>query len=290
LSDRLWQKTLFEPGVRGPVGELMGILVEQAGAELATAHSKYGVNPKKHRIDLSAELPGVRGFADLRFVSHLFAMESAEVFSPFLGGPTEAKLFRGGRPTPDQDLGVELCKTSPPSVKLGGRYFANQDPREKACLLGFWMSFLRPELAMARLLPLERIDVLFQAAISLVNESYRCTADPKAIARERKLLKKALSERAMVALTTVVGHYLPQAGPHDLLRWLDGVELTAARAALFAAGGEVGVFKRVVLDAGLLSQVEEKGIRRKLVTFMLGGDLHALRSAVGAGVANTSPH
>jgi len=87
----------------------------------------------------------------------------------------------------------------------------------------------------------------------------------------------------MQALSTVVRLYAPRAAPGDLSAWLEGVELTAARAALFAAGGDVGVLEKVVLDAGLLSRVEERVARRRLLEFVLGGDLHALRVAVGTG-------
>jgi hypothetical protein len=285
LTDRLWQKTLFDPGVRGPVGEIMGILVEQAGEALAEPHSKFEVNPRKHKVDLKVEQPALRNLAELRSISRLFAMESAEIYSPFLGGPTEAKLFRGSRPTPDRELNIELCATHPLSLKLGGKFFSSrQPPQERACLAAYWMSFLRPELAMARLVPRMRAGVLFQAAISLVSDRYRCNADPKELARERKLLKKALNERALVALTTVVRQYVPDAGPDDPFGWLEGVELTAARAALLVAG-EVGVFKRVILDPKLLSELDEKVARRRLAGFVMGGDLQALRAALGLGVS-----
>jgi hypothetical protein len=146
------------------------------------------------------------------------------------------------------------------------------------------MAFLRPELSLARLVSRARLGVLVQAAINLVDESYPCTADRKEVARERKLLQKAMSERARAALKTVVRHYLAVAGPDDLSRWLEGAELSAARAALLAAG-EVGAFKRVVLDARMLAEMDERAVRRRLTVFLVGGDLHTLRVALGITAA-----
>ena len=112
----------------------------------------------------------------------------------------------------------------------------------------------------------------------------RPTADPRHFAEARQLLEKNLSELARAALAKVARAYLPTATPTDVRTWLVGVELTAARAGLFAAG-EMEPVKRVVTgETGSSYRVMPRDKLRDLLVFATSEDLHDLRVAVGTHV------
>ncbi|HEY0880727.1 MAG TPA: tetratricopeptide repeat protein, partial [Archangium sp.] len=54
LTDRLWTEHLFHPKVRGPLADLLAILFEQAGSLYKEDFTRYGIQPKKHFIDVAA--------------------------------------------------------------------------------------------------------------------------------------------------------------------------------------------------------------------------------------------
>ena len=118
LTDRLWQQHLFHPKVRGPLGELLAILFEQAGALYKEDPARYGVNPKKHLIDVAtAQEYQIHHF---RYVTRLFGMEQVALFSPFLATKRELVAKRTTEPAPDPMVGVEILHTDPVALKVGG--------------------------------------------------------------------------------------------------------------------------------------------------------------------------
>ena len=62
------------------------------------------------------------------------------------------------------------------------------------------MAFLRPELALTQRLAGERLEAVFQAAISLSVDRFRFTADLRVIDVERRKLEQHLTPQARDAL------------------------------------------------------------------------------------------
>ncbi|SEU06983.1 tetratricopeptide repeat protein [Stigmatella erecta] len=281
LTDRLWQAHLFHPKVRGPLSEFLGILFEQVGHQYAVAFPQYQLVPKKHRIDVgSAQEYHVHHY---RYVARLLGMESVELYSPFLVATRERMNRRSNDPVPEPLINVELLQTHPASVRVGGKFFAEQGQKEVYYLLGRALALARPELAFSQRLAPERLEALLQAALSMVGQ-IRPTADPRYFDEARRMLEKGLSEPARAALTKVARTYLPAATPGDLRAWLEGAELTAARAGLFAAG-EMEPVKRMMLgETGSAFRVPTSTKLRELMVFATSEDLHDLRVAVGTHV------
>ncbi|MDY7229820.1 tetratricopeptide repeat protein [Hyalangium rubrum] len=282
LTDRLWHSHLFHPKVRGPLSELMGILFEQVGHLYAVPFQQYQIVPKKHRIDAgSAQEYHVHHY---RYVARLFGMEAVELYSPFLMATRERLSRRTNEPAPEPMINAELLQTHPACVRVGGKFFAEQGQKEVYYLLGRTLALARPELAFSQRLAPDRLEALLQAALSLVVGQIRPTADPRHFDEARRTLEKSLSEPARAALAKVARAYLPTATPTDVRTWLEGVELTAARAGLFAAGELEPVKRMVTGETGSSFRITPPNKLRDLLVFATSEDLHDLRVAVGTHV------
>jgi hypothetical protein len=151
-------------------------------------------------------------------------------------------------------------------------------------MLGRALALMRPELALSQRLSAERLEAVFQAALSLSVDRFRFTADPRALDAERRVLEKALPEPARAALARVTKEYVKTATPNDLRNYLEGAELSAVRTGMFVAGEIEPVKKMVMGETGASFRVQARSKIRDLMVFALGEDLHALRVAVGTHV------
>ena len=282
LTDRLWTSHLLHPKTRGPLGELLAILFEQAGHLYAVPHSQYQLNPKKHRIDVaSAQEYQIHHY---RYVARLLGLESVELFSPFLVATRERLAKRSGEPAPDTLVGVELCHTHPACLKVGGKYFGEPGQKEVYYLLGRTLAMLRPELALTQRLAPARLEAVIQAAVSLVIHSFRPTVRPEALEGERKLLEKALPEPGRAALGRVAAQYVKSVTPRTFTDFLEGAELTGLRAGFFVAGEVEPVRKMIQGETGAAFRVATPVKIRDLVGFAVSDDLKVLRTSVGVQV------
>jgi tetratricopeptide (TPR) repeat protein len=282
LTDRLWTEHVFHPKVRGPLSELMAILFEQAGSLYKEDFARYGINPRRHLIDV-ASAPEYQ-IHHYRYVSRLFGMEQVALFSPFLVATRERMAKKSTEVAPDPMVAVEICHTDPVGLKVGGKFFSETGQKEVYYMLGRTMALLRPELVLTQRLSAERLEAVLQAAISLSVDRFRFTADLRAIDNERRLLEKHLTQQARDALARVTRSYVKVATPNDLRNYLEGAELSATRAGAFVAGEIEPVKKMVMAETGGAYRVQPRSKIRDLMVFALGEDLHALRVAVGTSV------
>lgn len=282
LTDRLWAEHLFHPKVRGPLSELLGIIFEQAHGLYKEDTAKYGINPKRHLLDV-ANAPEFQ-MHQYRYVAKLLGLEQVPVYSPFLVVKREQLTGRTNEPAPDPMMGVELCHTDPVAIRLGGKFFQETGSKELQYLVGRTLALLRPELALTQRLSAGRLEAVLQAAISLSVDRFRFTADHAAIDAERKQLEKALTQQAREALARVTRAYVPVATPNDLRNYLEGVELSATRAGALVAGDIEPVKKMVLAETGGAFRVPPRSKIRDLMVFGLGEDLHVLRNAIGTSV------
>jgi hypothetical protein len=268
--------------VRGPMAELMGILFEQAGSMVKEDFARYGVNPRKHQIDVAhSQEYHIHHF---RYVARILGMDQVPLFSPFLSVTRERMAKKTTEPAPEPMVNVEVMHTEPVAIKVGGKYFGESGQKEVYYLLGRTMALLRPELALTTRVSAERLEALMQAAISLSVDRFRFTADLRAIDTERRALEKVLSEQGRNALARVTRDYVKVATPNDLRNYLEGAELSAVRAGAFVAGDIEPVKRMVMAETGSAYRVKPATKIRELMVFALGEDLHALRLAVGTNV------
>jgi len=282
LPDRMWQTHLLHPKLRGPFTELLGLLFEQVGHLYAVPHQNYQIVPKKHRIDLpSAQEYHVQHY---RYVARLFGLDAVELYSPHLVVRRENMAKRSNEAAPDPLVNVEVLQTHPACVRAGGRFFAEQGQKEAYYLLGRTLALVRPELAFSQRLAPERLEAVVQAALSLVVPNLRFTVDPRMVDAERKLLEKSFSDPARAALAKVARVYLPTATPADVRQYLEGAELTATRAGLFAAAECEPVKRMVQGETGSAFRVSPKVKLKELLLFSTSEELRELRVAVGTDV------
>ena len=283
LTDRLWTGQLFHPKLRTPVAEMMGLLFQHAGHLYATPLSQVGINPKRHRIDVSTA-PEYQ-IHHYRSVAKLLGMEAVELFSPFLVATRDKLAKRTSEPAPEPLVGIEICQTHPVCLKVGGRFLrAESNQRDTYALLGRTLAGLRPELALAqRLLP-EQLEAVFQAALALAGFSWRWTSPHATIEAERQKLEPALPDSARVALARAAQDVIRRGNTDSLKEYLEGAELTGVRCALFVAG-DVEAVKRLVQEETCSNyRVPGKVKIRELMTFAVSEDLATLRAAVGTAV------
>jgi tetratricopeptide (TPR) repeat protein len=282
LTDALWHSLLFHPKARGPLAEFMGLLFQQVGHLYAAPFTQYNLVPKKHRIDVAgAQEYHVHLY---RNVSRLFGMDAVELYSPFLVAKRELARKGSNEPAPEPFIHIELLQTHPPCVRVGGKYFAEAGQREVSYVLGRTLALARPELAFTQRLAPERLEAVVQAAASLVVGNLRLTADPRAVDAERKLMEKLFTQPVRAALDKSARAWLATATPNDVRQYIEGAELTAARAGLLAAGECEPVQRMVSGETGASFRVPVKTKLRELVVFTTSEDLHALRIAVGLNV------
>lgn len=282
LTDRLWQSHLFHPKVRGPIAELMAVLFEQAGHLYKEDYAKYQLSPKRHLIEVgAAQEYQIHHF---RYVARLLGMEGVALFSPFLVATRERMARRSSEPAPEPLVGLEICHTHPVSLKAGGKFFGETGQKEVYYLLGRTFALLRSELAFSHWLSAERLEAVFQAAISLSVDRFRFTADPKTVEAERRALERTLTEAGRAALARITREYVRGATPNDLRNYLEGAELSGVRAGMFVAGEIEPVKKMVLGETGAAYRVQPRSKIRDLMVFALSEDLHALRAAVATNV------
>jgi golgin subfamily B member 1 len=282
LTDRLWGEHLLHPKSRGPLSEILAILYEQASSLYKEEFARYGISPKKHVIDVASSQE--YQIHHYRYVSRLFGMEQVAIFSPFLTVTRDRMAKRTSEPAPDPVLGIEVIHTDPVAIRLGGKFFSETGQKEIYYMLGRSLALLRPELALTQRLSAERLEAVVQAAISLSVDRFRFTADIRAIDVERKALDRQLTQQGKDALARVTKQYVASATPNDLRTYLEGAELSATRAGAFVAGDIEPVRKMVLAETGGNFRLQPRTKIRDLMSFALGGDLHALRVSVGTSV------
>jgi hypothetical protein len=179
---------------------------------------------------------------------------------------------------------VELLQTHPPAVRVGGKYFAEQGQKEAYYLLGRTLALARPELALSQRVSPERLEAILQAALNLVVGNVRVAESLQLVEAERRLLEKSLTEPDRAALAKVARAWLPTATPQAVRQYLEGAELTAARAGLLAAGELEPVRRMVEGETGSSFRVPVRTKLKELLVFATSEDLHGLRICVGTNV------
>ena len=190
----------------------------------------------------------------------------------------------GGELPPEQDQFIDLLHTSPLSVKAGGLLFKQSQQKELQFHVGKALAFARPELALARLLPLERLEAVFQAAIALMAPAYKVTADPRVVEQERRNLEKALTEPAKQALARLVRGYLKSQSLGDVRAFVEGAELTANRAGTLLSGSVEAAKAVIEKEQGTVVRLPLRSKIRDLMVFALSSEFFQLREALGLSV------
>ncbi len=278
LTDALWS-SLLHPKVSGPMGAIFALVYQQLGSAWARRPGSLGIDGKSDLIDLAQS----REFAigNYRYVQQTLGVQALALYSPYLVFTRERLRQKSGAVSaaPDKDLFVDLLHTHPVSLKAGGRLFAEQAQKELYFQLARTMALSRPELALARALPKEKLAAIFQAAVMTGVPGYRPASDGKAAQAELKVLDK-LEPPAKSALARLGREYARGARPEDVGEYAEAAELSANRAGMLVSA-DAEVARLALQREGDDGRVALKTKVRDLALFCLSPEYAQLRAALG---------
>ena len=144
------------------------------------------------------------------------------------------------------------------------------------------MAFARPELFLARLMPHDQLDLVFQAACSVGSSKFVVTADPHLVEKLKRELEKTLPEGIRKnTLKLLARSYCEVQHPGDVRSYLDGAELTSNRAGTLLAGDLEVVRRAVIAERPQVSKLREETRLRDLTLFCVSEEYAKLREKLG---------
>jgi golgin subfamily B member 1 len=267
LDDVLWRRLLHDRLRNGPAAGILALLARDAGAIFVQAPKELGLNPERDEVDLATS--GLVLANGIKYAARSLGIEGV-------------RLFRvAGSP-----MRLGFANTDPPSLVAGEETYQDRPRRELWYVAARAVSFYRPELRLARLMPHDQLQAVFQAACSVGSPDFVPTADLKTVQRMKGPVERALRERGRLqALEQLAAEYVPHARPGDVRAHMDAVELTSNRAGALLAG-DLQVARRLVLEEkAQVSKLQDEAKVRDLVQFCLSEDWAVLREALGLSVA-----
>jgi hypothetical protein len=264
LDEGSWGRLLHEK-LRGPLAEIMALLAREASALYAQQPKELGLDPRRGEVDLATSM--------------LFFANMFKYVALTLGIPAP-RLFRVEGP-PGR---LALVPAVPPALVAADDLFRERPKKELWFTIGRAMSFARPELTLARFMPHDQLEVVFQAACSLGTSRFVVTADPHQVDRVKRQLARVLPPAtASQALKLLARRYCAIQHPGDVRAYMDGCELTANRVGALVAG-DLEVARRGLAEKAQVSKLRDETRLRDLTQFCLSEDWSALRSHLGLSV------
>ena len=267
LDDVLWQRLLHERLRDGPVPGILALLAREASSLFVQAPKDLGLNTSRDEVDLATS--GLVLANGIKYAARSLGIESV-------------RLFR----VPGSPMRLGFANTDPPSLVAGEETYQDRPRRELWYVAARAVSFYRPELRLARLMPHDQLQAVFQAACCVGAPGFLPTADARTVQKMRGPIERTLKERgALSVLTRLAEEYAATARPGDVRAHMDAVELTSNRAGALLAG-DLQVARRLVLEEkAQVSKLQDEAKVRDLVQFCLSEDWAVLRDALGLSVA-----
>ncbi len=262
LDDALWGR-IFHERLHGPLAEIMTLLAVHARPVFVQSPKELGLNLKKDELEVQTSM---------LFLVNMFKYVNRTL------GVEPLRLFRREE-VPSR---LQLVPTDPPGVLVAEELFSDRPKKELWFALGKALAFRRPELFMARLMPHDQLDLVFQAACSVGTSKFVVTADSHLVAKLKTELEKVLPEKVRAnTLKLLARQYCDVQHPGDVRAYLDGAELTSNRVgALLAADLEIA--RRGILgEKAQVSKLRDESKIKDLSNFCISEDYAALRDQLG---------
>jgi hypothetical protein len=249
--------------LRGPLAEIMALLAQHARPMFVQTTKELGINVKKDELDVQGSM---------LFLVNMFKYVARTL------GVEPLRLFRRAE-VPSR---LQLVPTEPAGVLVAEELFSDRPKKELWFALGKALAFRRPELYMARLMPHDQLDLVFQAACSVGTSKFVVTADSNLVAKLKTELEKVLPEKVRTnTLKLLARQYCDVQHPGDVRAYLDGAELTSNRVgALLAADLEI-VRRGVLGEKAQVSKLREESKLKDLSNFCISEDYAVLREQLG---------
>jgi hypothetical protein len=191
------------------------------------------------------------------------------------------RLFRAG----EAGARLQLLPLAPPALVAGEELFRERPKKELWFTIGKAMAFLRPELTLARLMPHDQLDAVFQAAASLGTSRFVVTADPHLVEKLKRRLEHALPEHTRTQrLKLLARAYCDVQHPGDVRAYMDAAELTSNRVGALLAGDLDVVRRMTAVEKAAVSKLREETRLRDLVLFCTSEEYATLRQRLGLSV------
>ncbi|MBS1111589.1 MAG: Tetratricopeptide 2 repeat protein, partial [Anaeromyxobacteraceae bacterium] len=251
LDDVLWQRLLHERLRGGPVAGILSLLSREAGSLFVQAPKDLGLNPARDEVPLATS--GLVLANGIKYTARSLGIEGVRLFR-VVGSP----------------MRLGFANTDPPSLVAGEETYQDRPRRELWYVAARAVSFYRPELRLARLMPHDQLQAVFQAACCVGAPSFVPTADPRTVQKIRGPIERIMEERGKLpALARLAEEYAAGARPGDVRAHMDAVELTSNRAGALLAG-DLQVARRLVLEEkAQVSKLQDEAKVRDLVQFCL---------------------
>ncbi len=262
LDDAAW-KLLLHERAKGPLAEIMTLLALHARPTFVQKEKDLGLVPKKDEIDVQGSM---------LFFANMF--KYVERTLGFRG----LRLFRKGE-VPSR---LQLVPTEPPGLLADEQMFKERPKKELWFSIGKAMAFARPELFLARLMPHDQLDLVFQAACSVGTSRFVVTADPHLVEKLKRELERTLPENVRKnVLKLLARQYCDVQHPGDVRAFLDGAELTSNRVGTLLAGDLEVARKGILSERPQVSKLREETRVRDLALFCVSEEYGQLREKLG---------
>ncbi|HEY6100406.1 MAG TPA: hypothetical protein VIW03_13300, partial [Anaeromyxobacter sp.] len=266
LDDEAWSALLHER-VKGPLADIMTLLALHARPMFVQKEKDLGLNPKKDELDVQGSM---------LFFANMFKYVERTL------GMRGLRLFRQDE-VPSR---LQLVPTEPPGMLVAREMFEERPKKELWFAIGKAMAFARRELFMARLMPHDQLDLVFQAACSVGTSKFVVTADPHLVEKLKHELERTLPENVRKnTLKLLARGYCEVQHPGDVRAYLDGAELTSNRAGALLAGDLEVVRRAVVHEKPQVSKLREDMRLRDLAVFCVSEEYTRLREKLGLSCA-----
>ncbi|HEX8908762.1 MAG TPA: tetratricopeptide repeat protein [Anaeromyxobacteraceae bacterium] len=265
LDAARWETILHERA-KGPLVAILALLAREAADLFLQQPKDLGLSPKKDEVDVAGSM--------------LFLVNMYKYVARTLGIPAP-RLFRPG----EAGARLQLLPLTPAALLAGEELFRERPKKELWFTIGKAMAFLRPELTLARLMPHDQLDAVFQAAASLGTSRFVVTADPHLVQKLKQRLEKALPEQTRSQqLKLLARAYCDVQHPGDVRAYMDAAELTSNRVGALLSGDLDVVRRMVVAEKAAVSKLREETRLRDLIVFCTSEAYGALRRDLGLSV------
>jgi len=264
LDDAAWEQVVHERA-RGPLAAILALLVREGWELFAQQPRDLGLT-KKDELDVAGSM---LFFANMyKYVARVL-------------GVRLPPLFRSAGAT----ARLQLLPLVPPALAAAEELFKERPKKELWFIIGKAMTFLRPELTLARLMPHDQLDALFQAAASVGTSRFTVSADPHLVEKLKRRIEHVLPDSTRSqTLKLLARSYCDVQQPGDVRAYMDSAELTSNRVGALLAG-DLDVVRRLVLaEKAAVSKLKEEVRVRDLILFCASPGYAAAREHLGMSV------
>lgn len=262
LDDEGWALLLHER-LKGPLADVMTLVALHARPVFVQREKDLGLSPKKDELDVQGSM---------LFFANMFKYVERTL------GLSGLRLFRKD----DGQAALRLVPTEPIGLLASEELFRERPKKELWFAIGKAMALARPELLLARLMPHDQLDLVFQAACSVGTSRFVVTADPHLVEKMKRELERTLPENVRKnTLKLLARAYCDVQHPGDVRAYLDGAELTSNRVGALLAGDLELVRRAVVTEKPQVSKLREETRLRDLAAFCTSDAYTVLRDKLG---------